>query len=293
MLMFSSTSLLFPLLFSTLASSLALEPRTYDWKSHDYKELKAHAEVHGPDLGIVATFDFTGYRDGRPTEVKVHVKSGLKDDPTLGPAYAYHIHTNPIPKDGNCTLALSHLDPYNVTESIVCNPDRPEFCQEGDFAGKFGKLKGTKDGSIAPFTFKDSYLRFFPEEASLLGRSIVIHAANKTRIACGNIISPLDGTANKYGKPTYKPSTFVKHLPSKPGFNPPEIIDPFNGTDSNPPQSFVNSLPFPLPFRAISLKRSINIGFFEKTHEVKLKGKKTTVTQPKAFRVTGKGPFYN
>ena len=43
--------------------------------------------------------------------------------------------------------------------------------------------------------FKDPYLFAFPQPLSWLGRSVVIHSSNATRLACGNITSPIDGTS--------------------------------------------------------------------------------------------------
>lgn len=59
----------------------------------------------------------------------VDITSGLskmKDE-----SYSYHIHTNPIPSDGNCAGALAHLDPLNVGEVTVCDKDKPYLCQTG------------------------------------------------------------------------------------------------------------------------------------------------------------------
>lgn len=41
------------------------------------------------------------------------------------------VHTNPVPSDGNCTGTLGHLDPFNLTDAVVCNATAPEYCQEG------------------------------------------------------------------------------------------------------------------------------------------------------------------
>lgn len=49
-----------------------------------------------------------------------------------------------------------------VTESLVCDPAFPEYCQEGDLSSKHGVLNGTADGSIEAFGYTDDYLRFFP-----------------------------------------------------------------------------------------------------------------------------------
>jgi hypothetical protein len=140
----------------------------------------------------------------------------------------YHIHTNPIPPDGNCTAARGHLSPLNESDAIVCDPLQPWFCETGvsflpcivstvsvetvisqDLSGKHGTLRGTPSGSIPPFSYDDEYLRFFPQPFSLLGRSVVVHFHNKTRIGCGNITSKIDGTENKDGKPNQRPGNYV------------------------------------------------------------------------------------
>lgn len=48
------------------------------------------------------------------------------------------------------------------------------YCQIGDLSGKHGAINGTEAGSIN-LNYTDEYLRFFPANLSLLGRSIVIH----------------------------------------------------------------------------------------------------------------------
>ncbi|KAG8977416.1 hypothetical protein FRC05_001814 [Tulasnella sp. 425] len=175
----------------------------------------AKARVASSTGAIRAQLDITGYADGRGTYVKLEVYSGLLSDEAKGNGpYMYHIHTNPVPADGNCTSTQGHLDPLAVTDNVTCNPDTPEYCEEGDLSGKHGKLNGTADGSIDAFGFTDEFLRFWPEPLSILGRSIVFHDRNKTRIACGNIISILDGTADASNLPTGKASTYVTHYPS-------------------------------------------------------------------------------
>jgi len=44
--------------------------------------------------GVIVTANFTG----------------IPDEATYGP-FVYHIHTLPVPADGNCTATLGHLDP--------------------------------------------------------------------------------------------------------------------------------------------------------------------------------------
>lgn len=97
-------------------------------------------------------------------------------------------------------------------------------------SGKHGKFNATDDGKIPAFGYSDAYVRFFPESHSLLGRSIVIHSANKTRLACANITSHLDGTADDNYRPNFKPSNYVKNYPTTAPVPPGPPVIPFNGT---------------------------------------------------------------
>lgn len=54
---------------------------------------------------------------------------------------AYHIHQNQAPAL-NCGCAGGHLDPYNVTDSVTCDPKDPSKCQVGDLSGKHGNMTG-------------------------------------------------------------------------------------------------------------------------------------------------------
>ncbi|CAE6432364.1 unnamed protein product [Rhizoctonia solani] len=253
-------------------------------------KLYAQAEVQNPKLGIEAHLEFVGTKDGEPTFVKVRVLKGLTNDPALGGPFAYHIHTNPISPDGNCTKALAHHDPLNVTEGLICDPAFPQYCQTGDLSGKHGKLNGTTDGKIATFGYSDEYLRFFPETHSLLGRSIVIHSSNKTRLACGNITSFLDGTADILSRPTHKRSKFIKDYPTTAPIQPTPPIIPFNGTVMTDP-AIIATLPYPLPVPALSLAEALNVKLETITHPVKFANTEQNITQPKEIKVDGSGPF--
>ncbi|KAG8896519.1 hypothetical protein FRC01_011739, partial [Tulasnella sp. 417] len=230
--------------------------------------------------GIKARFEFWGRTDGTPTFTKIEVLSGLfKDSPHYQGPYGYHIHTNPVGKERDCAKALAHLDPLHVTESLICDPAFPQYCQEGDLSGKHGKFNGTDSGAIDTFGYHDDYLRFFPEDLSILGRSIVIHAANKTRLACGDIISTLDGTASHGFKPTYKPSKFVKHYPKVAPTNPPQVVTPFVG-EKFPSDETLHNLPFPLANPAIPLHKALNVKLVTKTQTVWVNGTKTKAKLP-------------
>lgn len=166
--------------FVSAAPSSHLEARGKTSRNRLY----ARSEVltaKGSDLDIEARFEFWG-GEGRGTFIKVEVLAGLFDDssPDVKGPYAYHVHTNPVGEERDCakvsnpraliivpltdghSKALGHLDPLNVTESIICDPAFPKFCQEGDLSGKHGKFNGTSTGVIETFGYTDDYLRFFP-----------------------------------------------------------------------------------------------------------------------------------
>lgn len=158
---------------------------------------------------------------------------------TSSPGYAYHIHEARVPEfSGNtsraasiarCTIARAHFDPLNVTEEVICSPNATathEYCQIGDLSGKHGRILPTANGTAADFSYVDPYLRFYPPAFSLLGRSVVIHGFNKTRLGCGNIVSMVDGSEDG-GNSTYVTS----YAPNQPA--PTVSASLANGTAIN------------------------------------------------------------
>ncbi len=98
------------------------------------------------------------------------------------------VHVDPVPANGSCASTLAHLNPYGAPASPpnVCDSSKPETCEIGDLAGVHGKI--TQD----PFTanYIHPYISLNEDESSAespIGRSIVIHFKNTTRIACANI----------------------------------------------------------------------------------------------------------
>ncbi|KAJ2896098.1 uncharacterized protein MKZ38_005889 [Zalerion maritima] len=120
-----------------------------------------------------------------PDGVGVMFKVALENLPTEGGPFSYHVHVDPVPEEGNCTLALAHLDPFIRGEDPVCDPEAPETCQVGDLSGKYGKAGET--GSTYQNVFWDEFLSMVEGPGAFFGnRSVVLHFANKTRIACAN-----------------------------------------------------------------------------------------------------------
>jgi len=103
--------------------------------------------------------------------------------PTSGGPFLYHIHSAPVPSDGNCTGDLAHLDPYIRGEAPPCDDTIPQTCQVGDLSGKHGMI--TSD----PFTasYVDDYASTVNGIGAFFGnRSLTVHFANTTRITCAN-----------------------------------------------------------------------------------------------------------
>jgi hypothetical protein len=121
-------------------------------------------------------------------------------DPTLT-LTVYHIHDQPVPENGNCTATNAHLDPYNRGEDPPCNQSDPASCQVGDLSGKHGKIP-VLPGFSANYT--DSYFSLTPGAPAFFGnRSVVLHYANKTRIACANFKIVESNSTSSNGNGSY------------------------------------------------------------------------------------------
>ncbi|KAM7208359.1 Cu,Zn superoxide dismutase-like protein [Naviculisporaceae sp. PSN 640] len=130
--------------------------------------------------------------------------SGL---PTEGGPFSYHLHDQPVPADGSCAGTLAHLDPYQRGQTPACNAAAPATCEVGDLSGKHGKVEGPS----ATKNFIDQYAALTPGIGAFFGnRSIVIHYANSTRLACANFTS-----VGRPGKPKPKPTPVPLPIPGK------------------------------------------------------------------------------
>lgn len=122
---------------------------------------------------------------GGPSGVTFTVNiTNLPPQAQYGP-FNWHIHTLPVPADGNCTATLGHLDPTNRGELYMCDATSPQTCQVGDLAGKHGG-KIMSEGSFST-SFVDPYLSVVNGSAGFFGGlGFVLHSANTTRITCAN-----------------------------------------------------------------------------------------------------------
>ena len=112
----------------------------------------------------------------------------------------YHIHQYPINPSGNCTTAGGHLSPFGRTDTPACDDIHPETCQPGDLSGKHGTISqlaqatapdGSGESTAAVASFQARYLELYVSTDSsnvayFGNRSVVVHAANGTRLNCAN-----------------------------------------------------------------------------------------------------------
>lgn len=115
----------------------------------------------------------------------------------------YHIHEYPIDPTGNCTIAGGHLSPFGRTETPPCDATNPATCQPGDLSGKHGNISQVAQASgnsgginLAANTFQTTYLDLYlstdANNVAFFGnRSLVVHAANGTRLNCANFTQML------------------------------------------------------------------------------------------------------
>ncbi|KFZ11024.1 hypothetical protein V502_07792 [Pseudogymnoascus sp. VKM F-4520 (FW-2644)] len=125
--------------------------------------------------------------------------------PQEGGPFTFHIHVNPVNSTGSCTSTGGHLDPYNAGEKPACDTSKLAFCQVGDLSGKIGKKFPA--GEIAG-RFSDDFTSLVEGASAFIGnRSIVVHAADKSRIACANFAlvksaGPTGGNGGGSASPT-------------------------------------------------------------------------------------------
>ncbi|KAJ1962042.1 Superoxide dismutase [Dipsacomyces acuminosporus] len=128
---------------------------------------------------------FQNRLDRNGLDVSVHARGLIPDM-----AYPYHIHVGPVPKDGNCTATLGHFDPAHVNtdpKTYHCDPKAMETtCELGDLAGRHGNITASAGGTFGAY-YSDPLLALDGPN-SIIGRSVVIHAPNNTRLACADIV---------------------------------------------------------------------------------------------------------
>ncbi|EPS36173.1 hypothetical protein H072_10369 [Dactylellina haptotyla CBS 200.50] len=149
------------------------------------------ARFSNADVGN-AYLNFTGTPDG--VGVLVTACFGNIVAAQAGP-YPYHIHQMVVPADNNCTATGGHLDPYMRTDEPPCDANAPQTCEVGDLSGKHGKIPLDVNTAMWCTSYVDKFLSLKSDDQAFIGnsRSIVVHNAEKVRLACGNIVAAAAG----------------------------------------------------------------------------------------------------
>lgn len=120
---------------------------------------------------------------------------------------------------------LAHHDPFIRGADTPCDPDAPETCEVGDMSGKHGGIAAGEKN------FVDSYVDLYESTKPGIGaffgnRSVVIHAADKSRIACANFeLEEGEEVPPSVPVPGAPSSTTGIRVPTPTGVAPP----PFDG----------------------------------------------------------------
>eukprot|EP00158_Paraphelidium_tribonemae_P005474 Partr_v1_DN27362_c0_g1_i2_m46654 putative superoxide dismutase len=117
---------------------------------------------------------------------------------TLRSPYTYHVHKLPIVNE-DCATAGPHFNPFNVLYGNFVYPvskNLPTY-ETGDLSGKFGTLKPAPQSYSQ--TFADPSLELTGTLVNIRGRSVVLHNAARTMVACGNIVD----SATEDGDPLF------------------------------------------------------------------------------------------
>ncbi|KAF1960401.1 hypothetical protein CC80DRAFT_489564 [Byssothecium circinans] len=120
----------------------------------------------------------------------------LKGLPKEGGPFIYHIHAAAVPADGNCTATGGHLDPMQAgtASTYKCDAKNPQWCEIGDLSGKYGAVEAGNGEFSAKWT--DRYISTNANEKDYAGKlSVVIHSADKKRLACANFVVKSGGAA--------------------------------------------------------------------------------------------------
>ncbi|OJK00271.1 hypothetical protein ASPACDRAFT_42856 [Aspergillus aculeatus ATCC 16872] len=121
-----------------------------------------------------------------PDNVGITIHAKFWGIPTDQQPLLYHIHKKPVPEDGNCYSTSSHLDPYGRTDTPPCDIKAPQTCEVGDLSGKHGPIWAAPGESVA-VSYTDWFLSNVEDTAAFFGNlSVVVHAADNTRLTCGN-----------------------------------------------------------------------------------------------------------
>lgn len=113
-------------------------------------------------------------------------------------SFPWHVHQYPFPHDGQqnpCRPAITggHYDPLgasSITDYTQNCASNQSLCEIGDLSGRLGPLNAS-----GYFQQRDPLLSLYGIR-SIIGRSVVIHFSNQSRLVCANIGYPPSMASN-------------------------------------------------------------------------------------------------
>ncbi|KAK8441796.1 hypothetical protein ACI3LY_001562 [Candidozyma auris] len=118
-----------------------------------------------------------------PYGKKVKVNVDVTRLPADGFPFLYHVHEFPVGDDGDCESVGPIFNPYHASPNCDAQ-DGDEYCKIGDLSGKHGQIQTT----CFQTEYYDPYISLTAQsKGSIVGRSVVFHYSDMTKIACANI----------------------------------------------------------------------------------------------------------
>ncbi|KNZ51940.1 uncharacterized protein VP01_3756g2 [Puccinia sorghi] len=180
-----SPCIFWSLLFLGLAASFQVVNSEQLHSKNSKATQGAVAHVSGKQ-DVIGTFQFSSSEESDWVNIVISMRGLLQYNLTEG--FAFHIHEHPV-VDNNCSSTLGHFHILNTKPS--CTSQVPNYCQPGELSARHGNLPGLVD--VFTERYNDNALELTGAN-SIIGRSIVIHGANMSRIACGSIESWIPGS---------------------------------------------------------------------------------------------------